>query len=103
MVQVDTERLDAAVAEAFKKRIIAIADAGSSRLLLDLSAVRFMDSSGLGAVVGVFKHVEKRGTLEIACPTAPVRKVFSLTRMDRVFVIHDELPETGSADGRQTG
>lgn len=94
VVTVGADRLDAAVAEEFKARMIALAEAGSRRIVLDLSPVRFIDSSGLGAVVGVYKFVERRGSLELACPSPPVQKVFNLTRMNRVFVIHDSLPPT---------
>ena len=92
VVTVDADRLDAAIAEEFKARIIGLAETGKRRIVLDLSAVGFIDSSGLGAVVGVYKFVERRGSLELACPTPPVQKVFNLTRMNRVFVIHDSLP-----------
>jgi len=94
LVTVDADRLDAAVADEFKRRVIDLAEAGKQRIVLDLSPVKFIDSSGLGAVVGVFKFVERCGSLELACPSPPVQKVFNLTRMNRIFVIHESLPLT---------
>ncbi|MBK0397618.1 STAS domain-containing protein [Limibaculum sp. M0105] len=85
-------RLDAAVAAEFKRGIVELIDTGADAIVLDFGAVGFIDSSGLGAVVGAYKHLGPRGKLEIACLSPAVRKVFALTRMDRVFTIHDAVP-----------
>ena len=59
--------------------------------MLDLSAVTFVDSSGLGAIVAAMKQVGAPQRLELAGLTRNVAKVFALTRMDRVFTIHDSI------------
>ncbi len=51
------------------------------------------NSSGLGAVVAVRKFLGPDRVLELAGLTPAVEKVFRLTRMDSVFVIHPELPD----------
>lgn len=93
VVRVPGPRLDAAVAPDFKGRIVELIETGATSIVLDFGEIEFIDSSGLGAVVGAFKHMGPRGRLEIACLRPAVAKVFTLTRMNRVFTIHDAVPE----------
>lgn len=85
-------RLDAAGAIAFKEAMHAATATAEPRVVLDLSAVGFLDSSGLGAIVSVMKHLGPGRRLELAGLTPPVARVFRLTRMDSVFVIHPGVP-----------
>ena len=98
VVQATEPRLDAALAIAFKEAMHAATSGPETRVILDLSAVGFMDSSGLGAVVSVMKHLGAGRRLELAGLTPPVAKVFRLTRMDSVFLIHPSVPFAGSED-----
>ncbi|MBV7408809.1 STAS domain-containing protein [Maritimibacter sp. DP1N21-5] len=84
-------RIDAAVAIQFKDQMRALIDGGPDRIVLDLSRVGFIDSSGLGAIVASMKQAATPQRLELAGLTRNVQKVFSLTRMDRVFIIHAGL------------
>jgi len=87
-VQVNEDRIDAAVAIRFKDQMREIALQPSDRVVLDLSRVSFVDSSGLGAIVAVMKALAPARRLELAGLTPNVAKVFRLTRMDSVFTIH---------------
>lgn len=82
-------RLDAMVAVQFKDRMKAAVEGGGDCVVLDLSPVGFLDSSGLGAVVAVRRFLRDGQRLELAALTPPVLRVFRLTRMDAVFVLHD--------------
>lgn len=93
VVTVCEDRIDAAAAIQFKERMREVTRPPSDRVLLDLSQVAFLDSSGLGAVVGVMKLLGTARKLELAGLTANVAKVFRLTRMDTVFTIHPTLPD----------
>jgi anti-sigma B factor antagonist len=62
-------------------------------VVLDMSNVGFLDSSGLGAVVAVMKALGPIRRLELSGLSPTVEKVFRLTRMDSVFIIHKTLPE----------
>ncbi|PTW51559.1 MULTISPECIES: STAS domain-containing protein [Rhodovulum] len=88
-VVVDEERIDSAVAIRFKEAVREQAADGPARVVLDLRNVEFLDSSGLGAVVAVMKLIGAGRQLELCNLTPNVDKVFRLTRMDRVFTIHD--------------
>ena len=87
------DRIDAAGAIQFKERMREIIQEPSARVVLDMSMVGFLDCSGLGAVVAVKKALGPIRRLELSGLTATVEKVFRLTRMDSVFVIHKTMPE----------
>lgn len=84
-------RMDAAVAPELKHQIAQLLEDGSTRIVLDLSAVTFMDSSSLGALVSLLKMVGNRGDLIIAGAKGIVADLFKLTRMDRVFRMADSV------------
>lgn len=94
IVRVAEARIDAAVAIQFKEAMRSVTATGEARrVILDLSQVGFLDSSGLGSVVSVMKHLGAERRLELAALTPPVEKVFRLTRMDSVFTIHPRVPD----------
>ncbi|MCU1509343.1 MAG: anti-sigma-factor antagonist [Glaciihabitans sp.] len=75
----------------------AVAD-GRSRVVVDLTRVEFMDSSGLGALVSGMKAARLAGgDLRIASPTEQVKLVLQLTNMDRVLPAYDDA-ETAFAN-----
>ena len=90
-------RLDAARAPAFKEAIAARIAGGYQRLVLDFSRVDFIDSSGLGAVVASLKRLGPGGALAVSGTRGAVAKVFSLTRMDRVFPLHETVDKAVAA------
>jgi anti-sigma B factor antagonist len=92
VARVRESRIDAAVAIRFKDRLREVLTDPAPRVVLDLSRVEFLDSSGLGAVVAVMKMAGPGRSLELAGLTPTVEKVFRLTRMDRVFTIHPTAP-----------
>ena len=85
IVSVNGNRIDAAVAIEFKDAMRVETEDGPKTVILDLSAVGFIDSSGLGAIVASMKHMGQDRTLALAGLTPTVDKVFRLTRMDSVF------------------
>lgn len=93
VVRAMDDRIDAACAIQFKDRMREITQDDSPRVVLDMSQVAFLDSSGLGAVVAVMKALAPDRRLELSGLTANVQKVFRLTRMDSVFVIHADVPD----------
>lgn len=80
-------RIDAAGAVQFKDQILSLVQDSAGRVMLDLSAVAFLDSSGLGALVAIRRMLGAR-SFELVSPTTPVMRVLRLTRMDMVFTIH---------------
>ena len=65
---------------------------GRSRIVVDLSEVSFIDSTGLGTLVSGLKTARKAGgDLRLVAPTPQARRLLRLTTLDRVFVIADTL------------
>lgn len=84
-------RLDAVNAPAFKDAATALLSGGDNRVILDLARVDFVDSSGIGALVGLLKRIGTRGDLAITGLRPAVERAFKLTRMDRVFAIFPDV------------
>lgn len=97
VVCVVADRIDAAVAVQFKDSFKAITQPGARNVVLDLSAVDFIDSSGLGAIVAAQKLLGPDRELELAGLQGAVAKVMSLTRMDTVFQIHPDVAAAETA------
>jgi anti-sigma B factor antagonist len=93
VIRVDEDRIDAAGAIQFKERMRSLTQTTSDRVILDMAQVKFLDSSGLGAVVAVMKLLAPDRRLELAGLTPTVEKVFCLTRMESIFTIHPTLAE----------
>lgn len=93
VVTVNAERIDAAVAIQFKEDMRNETEAGPDRIVLDLSEVQFIDSSGLGAIVASMKQLDGGRSLDLAGLTPMVDKVFRLTRMDTVFSLYPTLQD----------
>jgi len=84
----DFERLDAAVAADLKSRCIEAA-AGSNAMVIDLTSVRMIDSSGLGALVALLKQLGPSGILCLVGLQPGVRLVLEISRLDTIFKIYD--------------
>ena len=92
VVAIPGTRLDASIADAFKDSVRELIGTGHRQVVVDFTDIEFMDSSGLGALVGAMKLMGNGGTVEIANPNEAVMKVLRLTRMNKVFKIHDAPP-----------
>ncbi|MDP9296255.1 MAG: STAS domain-containing protein [Actinomycetota bacterium] len=77
-----------------RERIIELVDDGHTRLIVNLQEVGFMDSSGLGVLVGALKRLNERdGKLILVCPEGSPLKVLTITGLDKVFPIYASLDE----------
>lgn len=93
IVSVQDSRIDAAVAIEFKDAMRVQTENGPDLIVLDLSNVDFIDSSGLGAIVAAMKNMGTDRRLALAGLTPTVARVFSLTRMDSVFSVFPTLQD----------
>lgn len=91
IITVNETRIDASVVIGFKDAIRRLTANGPTRVVLDLSQVQFVDSSGLGAIVAPLKQMPDGYRLELAGLTGGVGRVFRLTRMDTIFAIHENI------------
>lgn len=101
VVTVNAARIDASAALEFKDSMNAI-DESNSKILLNLEQVEFIDSSGLGAVFSVMKHLGKGRKMDLYALSPTVEKVSRLTRMNSIFSIYATL-EQAISDQQATG
>ncbi len=96
-------RLDAGMAPALRACLNETIDAGRRKIVLDLAAVEFIDSSGLGSILSAVKHLGGNGELAVANLAEPIQSLFRLTRMDRVFAVYTTATEAATALARPEG
>lgn len=94
LIEVNEDRLDAHNSGELKTQMLTFFDEGKNNLVIDLKAVRFVDSSGLGSLVSGFKNASARnGNLKLCGLQPQVRSMFELTRLHRVFEIFPDANE----------
>jgi anti-anti-sigma factor len=87
-------RLDAAAAREVQECLEEAFAGGSTNLVVDLSKVSFIDSTGLGTLVSGLKVARRaEGDVRLVAPNSQVRKLLQLTTLDRVFRVSDSLAE----------
>ena len=78
--------LDGIKGHELRRNINDVIDSGANIVLIDLQDIKFMDSSGLGALVSAMKTVKTAGGKLYLCSVKDqVRMIFELTRIERVF------------------
>lgn len=83
-------QIDLYSAPTFKSALSRAIDDGFNEIVVDLSEVSFMDSTGLGVLVGVSKRLRLLdGSIAIVTPDATIRRVFEISGLTRRFDIHD--------------
>ncbi len=88
VINVKEERLDAHNSGELKSEMQKMFEEGRKNILVDLKDVRFIDSSGLGALVSGFKNaISHQGNLKLSSLQPQVKSMFELTRLHRVFEI----------------
>ena len=90
--------VDMAVADEVRERLTKLVDRGRAKLVLDLAAVTYIDSSGLGAVVAAMKHARAAGgDIKLCMLESDVRSLFEMTRLDKVMAVHATRQEAVAA------
>lgn len=83
------ERIDAMNAPELRQQLQTLIDDGAVKVVIDLSAVPFMDSAGMAVLVSALKQARQAGgDVRLVWPRVEAaRRIFNLTRLDRVFVM----------------
>ena len=72
----------------FKERVLALLADGNTDFVIDFDDADYIDSSGLGVLVSLSKHIrDARGRLKLAGLNEDLRRLFALTRLDSLFEI----------------
>ena len=90
-------RFNMVTTQPFRDHITKLVEAGSNRIVVELSGVNSFDSSALGALIGGLKSARQAGgDLRLSAPTEQVKLVLQLTNMDRVLISYDSAEEAFS-------
>jgi anti-sigma B factor antagonist len=90
--------IDVYTAPKLREQLVELETAGQHDLVVDLEQVEFLDSTGLGVLVGGLKRVRAHdGSLRLVCTQERILKVFRITGLTKVFPIHDSVAEAVAA------
>jgi anti-sigma B factor antagonist len=90
--------IDVYTAPKLREQLIDLVSGGSYHLVVDMDNVDFLDSTGLGVLVGGLKRVRAHdGSLRLVCTQERILKIFRITGLTKVFPIHSSVSEAVSA------
>ena len=96
--------LDVVGAPDLRQAVVSAVADGCRLLILDISELDFVDSFGLGAVVGALKRLRQRGgELALVCPSRRIRRVFEICDLDRIMALHDSIDSASEAERISSG
>lgn len=96
--------VDLYTAPLLRRRVDQIVESGRRDLVLDLRPVTFIDTAGLGALVGCQETTTRHAvSLELVCDQPRLRKILRITGLDRVFTVHAELERAAVVQWLQPG
>lgn len=94
IVKIEEKRATVEFSGTLKDDLLQKIEQGNSKVIIDLSATEFVDSSFLGTLVaGLKKTASKNGDLKIVNLQEPVRVMFELTRLYKIFEIFDTVED----------
>ncbi len=86
--------IDVYTAPRLKRALTEEIDRGHHHIVLDMTQVKFMDSTGLAVMVGGLKKVKaKHGTLELAGPNDQIRRILTITDLVKILPVHDSVED----------
>jgi len=89
-----TGEVDAYTSARFREAMVDLIETGAAHLIISMMKVEYIDSSGLGALVGGLKRsTERGGRIVIVCDNPQIRKVFEITGLEKVFPLYDAEDE----------
>src|SRR6266516_873279 len=84
--------VDVYTASQLRERLTTLVEAGDRRVVVDLTKVDFIDSTGLGVLVGALRRLRVvDGELRLVCPQEKLLKLFRITGLDRVFALYESV------------
>ena len=90
--------IDVYTAPKLREKLISLVEAGSYQLIVDMEGVEFLDSTGLGVLVGGLKRVRAQdGWIDLVCTQSRILRIFKITGLNKVFSIYETVPEAIAA------
>lgn len=86
--------IDVYTSPRVKEIITELIDKGNYHLIINLEGVRYIDSTGLGVLIGALKKVrEKEGSINLVCNNPQIKKIFNITGLIKIFGIYKDEDE----------
>jgi anti-sigma B factor antagonist len=90
--------IDVYTAPQLRERLIELVEGGQQHIVVDMEQVEFLDSTGLGVLVGGLKRVRAQdGSLRLVCGQERILKIFRITGLEKVFGIYPSVDEAVAA------
>lgn len=84
--------IDVYTAPKLREALIELVQGGTYNIVVDMEQVEFLDSTGLGVLVGGLKRVRSHdGSMTLVCTQERLLKIFRITGLTRVFEIHPDV------------
>ena len=94
--------IDVYTAPKLRQQVIDLVDDGTRHIVADLRGVDFLDSTGLGALVGSLKRLRQRqGSLRLVIGGGRILQLFQITGLTNAFALHTSVLDAISADQHQ--
>jgi anti-sigma B factor antagonist len=84
--------IDVHTAPLLRDRLGEVVRQGEERVVVHLDEVTFLDSTGLGVLIGAHKAQRRSGAFELVCEEPRILRILTLTGLDRVFTINGRTP-----------
>ena len=92
--------IDVYTAPRLREALISLVEAGNYRLIVDMEGVEFLDSTGLGVLVGGLKRVRAHdGGIDLVCTQGRILRIFRITGLSKVFDIYDSVDDAVASSG----
>ncbi|HLG03333.1 MAG TPA: STAS domain-containing protein [Bacteroidia bacterium] len=93
LIRLNSEKLDTMVAPTLKSELVVLNSDGVKNLIIDLSATRYCDSSGLSAILVANRLCKNaNGVLVVTGLQEPVKKLIAISQLDSILKITSDLP-----------
>jgi len=90
--------IDVYTAPKLRERLISLVEEGNCQLIVDMEAVEFLDSTGLGVLVGGLKRVRAQdGWIDLVCTQSRILRIFRITGLNKVFSTYDSVADAVAA------
>jgi anti-sigma B factor antagonist len=84
--------IDVYTAPKLREQLADLVDAGRNDIVVDMRGVEFLDSTGLGVLVGGLKRIRQNdGSMQLVCTQERILKIFRITGLTKVFPIHESV------------
>ncbi len=93
VLRVQNKRIDASNSSQLNSYILSLVEDGNKKIIVDLSKVVFMDSSGLAGLLPIVKQLPDEGHMLITGLQDRVEQLFKLTKLDTIFDIFSSVEE----------